>query len=403
VPLERFVHGAPAVSEPDGPTPAGAALGSAVALCTEAGRLVGHDAQLADLFGVPADRRARTSALGATAEACAALEQAIEARCPGALRWAPGAPPSTVELLLPDGRVVERSGALLEAPGGRVCVASFRDVTPPARPGPPGAEGGIARLALAERIASTVTLAAGVAHELNSPLAYVTANLAFLAEGASRLAAIVTGSAATPDDAALVAQLADAMREARSGVERMRAILRDLGTFARGGDDRLGPVDLSPVLDACANLAWGELRARARLVRDLGPVPPVLGSDARLAQLFVNLVVNALEAIPPGRPDEHEVAISSRLLPDGRVAVEVRDTGRGIPEADLPRIFDPFFTTKPPGAGTGLGLAICHAIVTAVGGAIEVESAVGRGSTFRVVLRVAPPPAAPGSSAPRAD
>jgi CheY-like chemotaxis protein len=134
------------------------------------------------------------------------------------------------------------------------------------------------------------------------------------------------------------------------------------------------------------NLAWNEIRTRARLARDVAAVPAVLGTEARLAQLFLNLIVNAAQAIPGGHPEEHEIAISARSLPDCRVAVEVRDTGCGIPEADLPRIFDPFFTTKAPGLGTGLGLSICHAIVAAMGGEIQVESEVGRGSTFRVLL-----------------
>jgi signal transduction histidine kinase len=278
-------------------------------------------------------------------------------------------------------------------------------VSEPNRPDVEGTGDDIARLALAERLAAAVTLAAGVAHELNSPLAYVTANLSFLAHGVARLAAIVSGSAPTPDDAALVAQLADAMQEARTGAERMRAVVRELGTFAQGGEDGDGPVDVNRVLDACANLASGALAHRARFVRDLGEVPPVLGTEARLAQLFLNLLENAAEAIPAGHPEQHEVAISSRARADGRVVVAVRDTGCGIPEAALARIFDPFFTTKAPGGGIGLGLSICQVIVAAIGGAIEVETAAGRGSTFRVVLVPAHPakgPGAPSGPAPGA-
>jgi nitrogen-specific signal transduction histidine kinase/ActR/RegA family two-component response regulator len=267
----------------------------------------------------------------------------------------------------------------------------------------------IARAALADRISAASTLAAGVAHELNNPLAYVTANLAFLSEGTARMAAILAGAPPAPEDADLAAQLVDAMREARGGAERMRAVVRDLKTFACGDEDKLGPVELRPVLDSCVNLAWNEIRNRARLSRDLASTPPVLGNEGRLAQVFLNLVVNAAQSIPAGRPDDHEVGISARTLPDGRVAVEVRDTGCGIPESDLPRIFDPFFTTKPPGSGTGLGLSICYAIVAAARGEIQVESAPGRGSTFRVLLapaagpaRAAAPAAAPPAARPRA-
>jgi nitrogen-specific signal transduction histidine kinase len=257
---------------------------------------------------------------------------------------------------------------------------------------PQPADPAIARAALADRISVASTLAAGVAHELNNPLAYVTANLAFLAEGASRMVAILRGASPAPEDADLASQLQDAMREARTGAERMRAVVRDLKTFAGGEEDRLGPVDLRPVLDSCVNLAWNELHNRARLARDLASTPPVLGNEGRLAQLFLNLIVNAAQSIPAGRPEDHEVGISARTLADGRVSVEVRDTGCGIPPADLPRIFDPFFTTKPPGSGTGLGLSICHAIAAASGGEIQVESAPGRGSTFRVLLAPAARP-----------
>jgi signal transduction histidine kinase len=247
-------------------------------------------------------------------------------------------------------------------------------------------EADVAELALADRISSAAALAAGVAHELNNPLAYVSANLAFLADAAARVVAILSGAAPAPGDAVVAAQLHEAMREARTGAERMRAVVRDLKTFAGGDQDPHGPVELLPLLDSCLNVAWNEIRGRARIARDLAPIPPVVGNEARLGQLFLNLVVNAAQAIPEGRPDEHEIGIATRTLPDGRVAVEVRDTGFGIPGADLPRIFDPFFTTKPPGLGTGLGLSICHAVVAALGGTIEVKSEPGRGSTFTVLL-----------------
>jgi CheY-like chemotaxis protein len=134
------------------------------------------------------------------------------------------------------------------------------------------------------------------------------------------------------------------------------------------------------------NVVWSELRKRAELVRDLAPVAPVLGDEARLSQVFLNLIQNALQSIPGGLPEEHRVRVSTRTVPDGRVAVEVQDTGAGIAPEHLPRIFDPFFTTKEPGRGTGLGLSICHAVIASLGGRIEVESAVGKGSTFRVLL-----------------
>jgi signal transduction histidine kinase/CheY-like chemotaxis protein len=246
-----------------------------------------------------------------------------------------------------------------------------------------------ARLALADRMVSVGTLAAGVAHELNNPLAYLNANLAFVAERLARLGESPGGAA----DADLLAQLEEAVRDAREGAERMRVIVRDLRTFSRAEEDKVGPVNLLPVLESCINMAWNEIKHRARLTRDLAPLPPVTGNQARLGQVFLNLLVNAAQAVPEGRAAEHEISVRARPLGEGRLAVEIGDTGCGIPPENLGRIFDPFFTTKPPGVGTGLGLAICHSIVAAHGGEIEVESAPGRGSTFRIVLRAAEAPA----------
>jgi PAS domain S-box-containing protein len=248
-----------------------------------------------------------------------------------------------------------------------------------------------ARLALADRMISVGTLASGVAHELNNPLAYVNANLAFLADRMARIAARLGGAAALPEEDDLAAQVVEALKDARSGVERMRVIVRDMKTFSRPEDAHAQPVDLSRVLDSCVNMAWSELRRRARVERQFSDVPPVLGSEAQLGQVFLNLLVNAAQAIDEGDPDGNAVTIATRVLDDGRVAVEIRDTGSGIAPTHLPRIFDPFFTTKPPGVGTGLGLSICHGVVTSLGGEIQVETGRGRGSTFRVILRAAEP------------
>jgi PAS domain S-box-containing protein len=255
-----------------------------------------------------------------------------------------------------------------------------------------------ARLALADRMVSVGTLAAGVAHELNNPLAYVNANLAFLGERLGRVAQLLAGAPATRDDGDLAAQLAEAVRDARDGAERMRLIIRDLKTFSRADEERSGPVALGPVLESCLNMAWNEIRHRARLVRELAAVPLVHGAEARLGQVFLNLLVNAAQAIPEGHAEQHTIRVATRLLDDGRVATEVQDSGCGIAPDQLPRIFDPFYTTKPPGVGTGLGLSICHSIVTSFGGDIEVESLPGTGSTFRVILR--PDAGAPDAPAP---
>ncbi|BDG09871.1 hybrid sensor histidine kinase/response regulator [Anaeromyxobacter paludicola] len=248
------------------------------------------------------------------------------------------------------------------------------------------------RLALADRMISVGTLAAGVAHELNNPLAYVSANLSFVAEKLGELAG-AAGQGAPPPAKALEEELCEmqmAVQEAREGSDRMRVIIRDLGTFSRGEEAKRGPVHLGPVLESCIGMAWNEIKHRATLVKDFGAVPPVEGSAARLGQVFLNLLVNAAQAIPEGGAEKNQIRVATRLCPDGRVAVEVADTGCGIPPENRKRIFDPFFTTKPVGEGTGLGLSICHNIVSAHGGELEVESTLGKGATFRVLLHADP-------------
>jgi CheY-like chemotaxis protein/anti-sigma regulatory factor (Ser/Thr protein kinase) len=138
-------------------------------------------------------------------------------------------------------------------------------------------------------------------------------------------------------------------------------------------------------------MAFNEIRPRARLVKDYGKVPLVEADDARLGQVFVNLLVNAVQAFPAGDAEANEIRIVTSTDADGRATVEVRDNGPGIPAGIVGRVFDPFFTTKPVGVGTGLGLAITHGIVRAAGGELSVESEVGHGTTFKVVLPASPP------------
>jgi PAS domain S-box-containing protein len=234
------------------------------------------------------------------------------------------------------------------------------------------------RVALADRLISVGTLAAGVAHELNTPLAYVTTNLEYLA-----------GAVPPALPADLSAEVSAALRESIEGTERLRLIIEDLRTFVRTPGADAGPADLEAVLRSCIGMTWNEIRHRARLERDVAPLPPVAGNPARLAQVFVNLLVNAAQSIRVGNAESNLIRVAARAQPDGRVAVEVTDTGAGIPPNVLPRIFEPFFTTKPATAGTGLGLSICRSIVQGLGGEIEVKSAPGAGTTFRVRLPIA--------------
>ncbi|MGA2450078.1 MAG: ATP-binding protein [Polyangiaceae bacterium] len=254
-----------------------------------------------------------------------------------------------------------------------------------------------AQLLLADRMASMGTLAAGVAHEVNGPLGYTIANLGFALE---ELSALERGLVASDEESrsALTARLAlaratvqrivEALREARQGGDRVRHIVRDLKTFATADDSRTGPIDVRRVLESSINMAYNEIRHRARLVKDYFPTPLVRASEARLGQVFLNLLLNAAHAIGEGDVERHCIRIVARSDSKGRCVVEVSDTGRGISPDHQRRIFDPFFTISP-GSGTGLGLSICQNIVATVGGDIAVESAVGKGSTFRVTLPAA--------------
>jgi PAS domain S-box-containing protein len=235
-----------------------------------------------------------------------------------------------------------------------------------------------ARLGLADRMASLGTLSAGIAHELRTPLAYVSANIEFALDELGKL-----GPSAAPG---ALEETGAALRDATEGTERMRRILSDLRIFSRPDDSRDGPVRVQPIVESTLNLASNEIKQRARVVRDLAPVPEVRGNEARLGQVFLNVIVNAAQAIPKGAPDRNTITVRTRLEPNGRVAVEVRDTGCGIAPENLSRVFDPFFTTKPPSEGTGLGLSICRQIVSDLGGSIEVDSAPGRGTTVVVTL-----------------
>jgi signal transduction histidine kinase/ActR/RegA family two-component response regulator len=230
------------------------------------------------------------------------------------------------------------------------------------------------RLILADRLAGIGQLSAGIAHEINNPLAYVFANLDY-----------VLGEIKA--DPALPAEtMREALEDAAHGAERVRKIVADLKMFARRDDERSEPVDLREVLQSSCKMAMNEIRHRGRLVYDLRDIPCVRGDAGRLGQVFLNLVINAAHALTVSRKEGNEIRISTRVDAAGQVIVEIADTGEGIPVEIRERIFDPFFTNKPIGVGTGLGLSICHGIVTSHGGEISVDSVVGEGSRFRVVL-----------------
>ncbi len=264
---------------------------------------------------------------------------------------------------------VEVSTVPVEYEGGAATVAFIRDVS--------ARKELERRLLVTERMASVGTLAAGVAHEINNPLAYVLTNLEFaLGELGSQLS---VGSPRMTE--ALLA-----LEEARRGAERVQQIVQSLKTFSHPEEDRRRPVDVRRTLDLAIRMATSEIKQRAQLRRHYGDVPAIEANESRLGQVFLNLLVNAAQAIPDGHVGEHEITVKTATDAQGRAVIEVTDTGPGIAPEVIGRIFDPFFTTKPVGVGTGLGLSICHNIVRSLGGEIAVESRVGVGTTLRVTL-----------------
>jgi signal transduction histidine kinase/CheY-like chemotaxis protein len=281
-----------------------------------------------------------------------------------------------IRMIRRDGRtvIVEGKSVLLDYDGEPTHVVLANDVTERREL--------FARMAVADRMLSVGTLAAGVAHEINNPLAYVAANLQILA---SELPKMLYGEGESRFSRE---ELESVLNDAQEGAQRVSAIVRDLRALARSEDNANTPVDVLHVLASSIKMSHNEIRHRARLVQSYAEVPPVVANASRLGQVFLNLLVNAAHAIEDGHADANEVRVRVRA-DDSRVYVEIEDTGVGIPASVLPRIFDPFFTTKPAGIGVGLGLSICDRIVEAFGGTISVTSKLGFGSTFRVALPIA--------------
>ncbi len=248
-----------------------------------------------------------------------------------------------------------------------------------------------------DRMAAIGVLAAGVAHEINNPLAYVLANLEYVSGAFDEI------MVARPDPR--FDDVRQALADMDHGAKRVRDIVQDIRTFSRVSDARRTHVDVRHVLDSSVRMASVQIRPRAKLVRRYEDVPPVLAIESRLGQVFLNLVTNAAQAVPEGKSETNRITLETRFE-GGKVVVSVSDTGVGIPTDALPRLFQPFFTTKPTGHGTGLGLAISRRIVETLGGTIEVVSSPTDGTTFTVRLppaiesRAAAAPLASASMAP---
>jgi signal transduction histidine kinase len=262
-------------------------------------------------------------------------------------------------------------------------------------------------------MASIGQLAAGVAHEINNPIGFVSSNLTVLADYQkdvggllvacrkliSNLKEQMSENGIPPSIAEQIGHVEEReskadidfiledipalMKESNEGTERIKEIVRDLKDFAHPGEQELKYADINKNLDSTVNVVWNEVKYKARVTKDYAELPLVLCYPQRLNQVFVNLLVNSVQAMK----EMGEIRIATRAL-NGSVEIKIRDTGEGIPEESLSRIFDPFFTTKAVGQGTGLGLNVAHRIIKKHKGTIDVESTVSKGTTFTILIPV---------------
>jgi two-component system, NtrC family, sensor kinase len=242
----------------------------------------------------------------------------------------------------------------------------------------------------AQNMASIGQLAAGVAHEINNPVGFVTSNIGTLKSYAETLFDLVEHSATAEqrskaDFDFMKEDTAALLRESMDGLRRVRDIVQALKDFSEAGDSQWQQTDLHEGLESTLNTLANELRFKAKVDKHYGKLPPVRGLPGQLNQVFRNLLLNAIQAIP-GQGIIRVVTSADR----DAVQVRIQDNGVGIPPENLGRIFDPFFTTKPVGSGTGLGLYLAYGVVSKHGGRINVISEPGKGSAFTVVLPLRP-------------
>ena len=255
------------------------------------------------------------------------------------------------------------------------------------------------QLLQSEKMASIGLLAAGVAHEINNPLAFISSNFSALERDAQdildligayeRVETLLPAAALAPievrkqdmglEDIRL--DMDDMLRESLDGLKRVKHIVQSLKDFSRVGGTEYEMSNLEEGLDSTLNVAWNEIKYKADVVKEYGGLPAVSCLPSQINQVFLNLLINAAHAIE----DRGQIIVRTNFDADN-VWVEVEDNGSGIAPQHLDHIFEPFFTTKPIGKGTGLGLSIVYGIVQSHNGKIEVDSACGRGTSFKVTL-----------------
>lgn len=277
----------------------------------------------------------------------------------------------------------------IEESEGQYVISTWRNITPRRQLQ--------AQLMQMERVVAIGSLAAGIGHEINNPLAYVQSNIDYCTERWGELLDVLELFRKDHGDAYLDGQMqrefhqfASALAEASEGVDRVSSIVADLREFTNMRNARLGPVELRRSIDSAVNLARNELRQKAQLEIQLDSLPLVMGNEIKINQVFLNLLLNAAQAIPLGSPLKYKIDITASYLEDkGMVEVRVRDNGPGIPAAILEKIFDPFFTTRARGAGSGLGLTVAQNIMHVHGGHISIESKPGEETIAKLLFRVA--------------
>lgn len=260
------------------------------------------------------------------------------------------------------------------------------------------------QLVQSEKLAGLGQMVAGVAHEINNPLAFVSNNVAVLhrdvasvarllglyeqaetadAEGRRNTLEEIRETAQRIDLPYTLSNLAELIDRSRDGLKRIQQIVKDLRDFARLDQSELQDADLNAGIDSTINIVRGHAKKRQVEIRtEFHPLPPLRCYPAKLNQVMMNLIVNAIDA----SHDHGAVTVRTSALAEGGVRIDVIDQGEGIEPAIRQRIFDPFFTTKPIGKGTGLGLSISYGIVRDHRGSIDVQSELGKGSTFSVML-----------------
>ncbi|MBN2712969.1 MAG: PAS domain S-box protein [Planctomycetes bacterium] len=264
------------------------------------------------------------------------------------------------------------------------------------------------QLIQSEKMASIGQLAAGIAHEINNPIGFVMSNISTLCDYIRVFKELiaVTGKIEDAVAAGNSALLKEALKEiarikededidylmndsetllteTRDGTERVKDIVQNLKSFARLDESEVKEADINEGIEASLKIAWNEMKYKCTVTKNLNPLPRLRCYPGQLNQVFMNMFVNAAHAIE----EKGEVTVTTEAT-DDNIVVTISDNGKGIKEEDIPRLFDPFFTTKEVGKGTGLGLSIAHGIIRKHDGDIQVESKVGAGTTFRIILPI---------------